>query len=367
MKVKLPQEALADALAVVAKAVSAKNTIPVLAGIYLQAEAQTLTLRATDLELAIESKIDAAVEVTGSVVLPARYLADLVRKIPYGDIFLTVDTENYTATLMWEKSRYTIHGFQPDQFPYLPEVGEAPQLAVASEGLRNLLRRTIFAVSHDDTRPYLTGVSFRLGEGVLSALATDSVRIAGSQLSVQTDGAQQMQMIVPGRALHELLRLLGAQAENEIKVSLSDSHVLFDLGHTRLLSRLLEGQFPDVMRLVPNEYGSSVRLHKASFIEACERAALLAKDGAVKLAVQQDMLVITSNAPEVGQVYEELAASLDGDPVEIGFNSRYLIEGLKATDTQEFTFEFSGARNPSRIRIPDGDPFVYIVLPLITT
>ncbi len=366
MKLKVSQEDLANALGVVSRAVSSKNAIPVLSGIYLAAKKDTLVVRATDLELEMDSSIPAQVTEDGAIVLPARYLTDLIRRIPFGEIEINTDDANFTAVLRWGKSQYVIHGFQPDQFPYLPEADGDKSLEIKQPLLREVLRQTIFAASHDEARPYLTGVHLLLRGNELHAESTDGARIAFVRTPVENPGGMEMNVIIPTRSLNELGRTLSDKDTDTLRISLKANHAFFDLGTVKVVSRLLDGQYPDLMRLVPQSYPSGVTLARGNFTDACERAALIANDSGVKIAFAPALLTITANAPEVGQVYEEIPATLQGPAVDIGFNTRYLIEGLKALSEQEFLLELSGSRNPARIRPTTGDGYVYIVLPLIT-
>lgn len=367
MKISISQESLSSTVGVVGKAVSTKNTIPVLSGIYLSARSNLLTLRATDMELAIESSVPCQVHAEGEIVLPARYLSDLVRKIPFGDIELSVDLRNFTATVRWGKSQYVIHGFSASQFPTLPETEGATTFAISHVHLKDLLRQTTFAAGHDESKPWLTGVLFKLREGKLSGTSTDGVRIAHASADAENSGANSFSVIIPSRSLNELTRLLTNEAADVASVSVTSNQVFFDLGKVRVISRLLEGQYPDVMRLVPQSYPTELSINRGDFLDAIERAALLAKDGAVKIGLSDGRVTITSNAPEVGQVYEELGAgTLVGDSLDIGFNSKFLVDFLKVVEEPEFRFQCSGSRNPARLQPVGNTNFIYVVLPLIT-
>lgn len=367
MKILITQEGLNATLATVARAVSTKNTIPVLSGVYLSARDGALTIRATDLELAIEAFTPCEVISEGEIVLPARYFADLIRRIPYGNIELSVDYHNYVASLRWGRSQYVIHGFSAEQFPSLPDVAGASVFTVSQTLLRDLLRQTTFAAGHDESKPWLTGVLFKLRENVLTGTATDGIRIANAESAAENAEGHSFSIIVPSRSLSEVTRLLTGDEESQVQVSVTANQVFFDLGKVRVISRLLEGQYPDVMRLVPQSYPTDAVLPRAEFMEALERATLITKDGAVKISIQPEKVTITSNAPEVGQVYEELAVtSMTGDPIDIGFNARYLVDFLKVLETNEFRFQCSGSRNPARLQPAGSSQFIYVVLPLIT-
>lgn len=367
MKISVPQDSLSTALSTVSKAVSTKNTIPVLSGILLSARGETLTLRATDMELSIASTITAQVMQEGEIVLPARYLSDLVRRLPFGDIELVADYRNYTATMKWGKSQYVIHGFQAEQFPTLPEIDESSAFVTPQPLLRDFLRQTNFACAHDESKPWLTGVLFTLRDDKLTGIATDGSRIAYREAQVQNEGDHRFSVIVPNRSINELTRLLSSEPADDARICVTANQIFFDLGRVRMISRLLEGQYPDVMRLVPQSYPTQIVVNRAEFLDAIERAALIAQNGAVKLGIASEKLTITSNTPEVGQVYEEVpAGELQGDPLDIGFNSKLLIEFLKVLEDAEFRFQSSGSRHPARLQ-PVGDShFVYVVLPLIS-
>lgn len=365
MHLIVSQETFSDALGTVTRAVSLKNTIPVLSGVHLHATAEGLLLRATDLELAIEERVEANVLVPGEVILPARYLADLVRRIPFGDIDLELAADQPVASLRWGKSHYTIHGFPAADFPDIP-ASEGSSFTVLPSALRDLIRRTAFAASSDDARPFLKGVLLTLQGAELSAVATDSVRIAHARILADNPENLSLQTLVPGRSLQELSRLLGTAGDAPVRIAAQGNQVFFDLGAVRVISRLLEGQYPDVLRLIPTHYPTRVRLEKDVFLEAIDRAQVLSRDGSIRLAVGPETLTITAVAPEVGQVYEEIGLVLEGDPLEIGFNARYLAEGLRVLEDREFWLEFSGSRNPARIRPAEEDGYVYVVLPLVT-
>jgi DNA polymerase III subunit beta len=367
VKITISQDSLTNILSTVAKAVSTKNTIPVLSGVYLSAHSNVLTLRATDMELAIESSTPCNVLAEGEIVLPARYLTDLVRRIPYGDIELSADLRNYTATVRWGKSQYVIHGFSAEQFPTIPDIEGASAFTASQVLLKDLLRQTTFSAGHDESKPWLTGVLFKLRDNRLNGTATDGVRIAYAETDAENPSGHSFSVIIPSRSLNELGRLLSSEAADTARVAVTANQIFFDLGKVRVISRLLEGQYPDVMRLVPQSYPTEITLNRAEFLEAIERAALIAKDGAIKVGLGDGRVTITSNTPEVGQVYEEVASgSLVGDPLDIGFNSKFLIDYLKVLEEPEFKFQCSGSRNPARLHPASNTHVIYVVLPLIT-
>lgn len=367
MKFTASQVDLAQGLALAAKAVSSRNTLPILSGILIKSDGDKLRLAATNLEIGIVATIPAQIEEPGEVVLPARYLTEIVRRIPIGSVRVDIDPNNFTAVIRWDKSQYTIHGSSAEQFPYLPESGEDSRIVMEQALLRNMIRQTAFAVSHDETRPVLTGACFNLAPPQVEVVATDGVRIAYRRGQLESSSGHQAKVVIPGRTLSELSRLLADEDGRKVEISLAQNQVFFDLDGVRLISRLLEGQYPDVLRLIPDQFATSLRLPTQVFLETCERAELIARDGnnAVKLSINPEKLIVTSNTPEIGQVYEEIAAAVDGSPLDIGLNPRFLIEGLRSVDSDELVFQFNGNRAPTRMKPADNDNYLYVVLPIV--
>lgn len=370
MRLTASQADLAATLAMVSRAVTNRHTLPILSGIHLEATGQTLTLTGTDLEIGITAPLPADVTEPGTIVLPAKYLTEIVRRLPAGPVTIEVDQSTYTATVTWDQSRYTIHGQAADQYPYFSQPSGQADYRLPQHRLRELVRQTAFAVSHDQARPILTGVLVMLQAPAITLVATDGIRIATSrgELQALSDSPTDASIVLPGRALQELSRLLASDSEGDVTVHLTDNQAHFGLGSIRLVSRLLDGQYPDVLRLIPEAYTTHVKLAAQSLQDACERAGLIAREGnnAVKLEIATTGVALSANAPEVGQVYEEIAATVSGEPLEIGLNPQLLVEGLRVIEEDEITFEFTGTRSPSRIRVTDKDDFVYVVLPMVT-
>ena len=368
MKFTAAQSDLSQGLGIAARAVSSRNTLPILSGILLKTDKNRLQVAATDLEVALQVVLPAQIEEEGQIVLPARYLTEIIRRLPAGPVHVEVDASNYTATFFWERSHYTIHGQAADQFPQLLQPAGETTFRLGQGELRNLIRQTIFAASHDETRPILTGACFSIQPGLLEVVATDGVRIAFRRQPLPEGPDQSPQrLVIPARSLNELLRLLTSADASPVTVHLAPNQIFFDLDGVTLASRLLEGQYPDVLRLVPKQYETTMRLNVPAFHDACERASLIAREGsnAIKLSLSDAGAVITSNTPEVGQVYEELAAALEGSPLEIGLNPRFLADGLRVIDAEELVFEFSGSRTASRMRPAGKEDFFYVVLPIV--
>ncbi len=368
MHVVVSQEDLAHGLQIVSRAVASKTTLPVLSGILLEGRGQTLHLAASDLEISIEYQVAANIKTEGAVVLPARYFSELIYRIPAEDVEVEVDTGNCTAQVRWERSEYTIHGLPPDQFPVLPNAEtQPPVLAVQKRLFRKMVRQTVFAVGTDETRPMLMGVLFEVEGPALTMVATDGVRLACAQGPLDTEPAGSRKFVVAGRAMGELQRLLSSAREETITAFCSDNHVAFRFDGILVTTRLLEGQFPDYQLVIPRTFMTVLRVKRAEFQAACERASLISrKDGIspIRISLSPQGTVVTSHVPEVGKVREEIPATVEGEDLEIAFNARYLTEGLRVVDQDEVVLSFTGPRKAASLAPADDESFLYIVLPL---
>ena len=367
MRLTIEQSDLHAALQVASRAVATRSTLAALSGILLVAEPEQLRLVATDLEMTVEALAPARVQEEGSVILPGRHLAELVRRLPPGEVELEVDA-GFRARLLQHRSRFTLHGMDPGAFPAVPRVSAGSTVLFDNGQLRNVLRRTTFAVSADDSRPILTGVSFRVEGDRLEALATDGFRIAACRVQLERPvEGQPVDVVIPGRSLAEVARLLPDDGIG--RLILDETQAGFQLGEVRLISRLLEGTYPRVLDLVPSQYPTRVQLPTRAFQEACERAALMsdtrqAARWLIRLSVEPGRLVVTASDPELGEAREEVPAQVEGEGMTIGFNARYLVDGLKAVETEEVLFELTDPLKASRLRGLGADDFFYIVLPV---
>ncbi len=367
MRVTCTQENLAAGISVVQRGVSARTTLPILTGILLEASGAGLRLSATDHEIGIQATVPGDVARPGAAVLPARTFGDMVRKLPPGEVELEVDTASHAAQLAWGRSQFVIHGYPPDEYPLLPETPREGTLSLDQGLLRDLVRRTQFAVSHDETRPVLTGALLTLEGDEARLVATDGFRMALARTRLDGGAGAGVSAIIPGRALSELGRLLDPGA-GPARVHVGPNQAFFELGAVRCLTRLIDGAFPNYRQVIPQEYRTQVRVSTGAFLDACERAALISRDGppVVRLDLAPGRMVVTSAAPEVGKGYEELPAEIAGEPLEIAFNARFLSDGLRALEAETAEFACTGPLTPARIQAAEGDGYFYIVLPLRT-
>ncbi|UOF91758.1 DNA polymerase III subunit beta [Fodinisporobacter ferrooxydans] len=375
MHITIDRSHFLTAIQSVQKAISTKTTIPILTGIKLSVTEQGLKMTATDLQIGIETIVQKEqngetilqIHQLGSIVLTAKYLGEIVRKLPQATVDIEVK-QNYLTIIRSGTSEFNLHGLDAEEFPRLPQVTGNQVFSIPSDLLKDMIRQTVYAVSTEEIRPVLTGVVWSLKEGNLKFVATDSHRLASRK--VQVEAPEEMQLfniIVPGKSLLELGRLL-SEDDTLVDIVVADNQVLIHMGRTQFYSRLLEGQYPDTTRIIPNTYKTAVQVKTKDLLDAVERAALIAKDNdnnVVRFNIKQMIIDITSNSPDVGKVSETLKPiQVSGEDMIIACNAKYLIEALRVITSPEITVEFTGSMSPILLKPLDNPGYLTLVLPV---
>ena len=364
------QENLARGLQVVSRAVSARNTLPVLANVLLKTEDAGLKLTATNLEIGVTYWVPGKIDVDGATTVPARLLTDLVNSLPAGD---RVDLElQGTATLRIRSGRFESHlkGIDADDFPAIPTAGERPTTRVSQKVLRQALQETAFAAASDEARPILTGVLARFEGDRLTLAAADNYRIAVKTIPL-LDAVEDTSVVIPARSLNELIRVL-SDTDDPVDIVLSGprNQILFHLDGIDLVSRLIDGAFPNYQTVLPQTHSTRAILDREELLKAVRLAALIASSSAniVKLQVGVDGepgLTVTANA-EVGDNQGGVEAEVEGDGTTIAFNARYLTDVLTNVDADQFALELNGPLSPGVFRPLGDDQYVHVVMPVRT-
>lgn len=378
MKFIIQREQLIESVQNVMKAISSRTTIPILTGMKIEATMDGIKLTGSDSDISIESFIpteeDGIVYVEniepGSLVLQAKYFPDIVRKLPQNTIEIESDNSR-NVTIRSGSAEFHLNGQDPEEYPQLPQLQTDESFELPIDLLKNLIRQTVFAVSTSETRPILTGVHVKLENGSLEFIATDSHRLASRKIPLeQPEGKALPAVVIPGKSLTELNKIL-ADSEETIEISVTDNQVLFRTKHLYFLSRLLEGNYPETSRLIPEQSKTIVKIDAKDLLQSVDRASLLAKENrnnVVRLVTKEDNhLEITGNSPEVGNVVEEVMANdVDGEDLKISFSAKYMMDALKAVDYDQVKVEFTGAMRPFLIRPVDDDQILQLILPVRT-
>ncbi|WP_432662103.1 DNA polymerase III subunit beta [Wukongibacter baidiensis] len=363
MKIICSQKQLSSAVNIVQKAVSTKTTLPILKGILLEAKDDQLKLVGNDLDIGIENYIETKIIREGSIVISSRLFGDIIRKLPNSDIELEVDSQN-NVFIRCENSDFKLVGQPAMEFPELPFVEEENTYVIGQDLFKNMIRQTIFATSQDETRPILTGSLIEIGNRNISMVAIDGYRLALRKAYLNSD--IENKAVIPSKTLNEINRILGNESEGEIHISFTDKHILFTIDEIRIISRLLEGEFINYDQIIPKEFKSKAKVSTKNLLDSIERASLLAKEGKnnlIKFSIKDEIMNVSSNV-EIGSVNEEVSIELEGEDIDIGFNSKYLLEALKVIDSEEIYLEFTTGVSPCIMKPTDNDNYIYLLLPV---
>jgi DNA polymerase-3 subunit beta len=372
MNVSVMQENLARGLGIVGRAVSSRATLPVLANVLLKTENSGLKLTATNLEIGINCWVPGKVADEGEITVPAKLLADLVSSLPNQRIDLQFSAKDRTLKVTSGGSRSSIKGIEADEFPVVAAIGDTPATSADSRALRDALAEVVFAAASDESRPILTGVLTRLAGETMTLAAADNYRIAVRTLALAKAVTPEMTIVVPARSYAELMRILpDAEEPIEITVTPNKSQVLFHVAGIDLVSRLIEGQFPNYEPVIPTAHTSRAVLDREAFLAGARRASIFARDSANIVKIELggeagDGVAITAHAADVGDEADALEATLEGQSTSIAFNARYLVDVLTNLGAEEAALELSGPLAPGVIRGIGKDDYVHVIMPVRT-
>ncbi len=361
MKFRCERDVLAEALTTAGRAATGRTgTLPVLSGVRLELQGDRLTVTGTDLELTIQLELTVGGEVDGVTVIPARLSADIVRSL--GDPKVEINAGPDEVGISAGRSQFSVRPLSADDYPRLPTPSEsAVTLPAAAFG--EALKQVVRAASTDEARPILTGVLLAAEADGLRLVATDSYRLAVRDLAGTSVLGSDQKVLVPSRALQELQRLLGG--EESITLRLGERDATFEVGTSRLTTRLIEGEFPNYRQLIPASYPNKLTVSKDALQEAIRRVKILAKDATpVRLQLSADGLKLTAITQDVGNAADELDASLDGTEMTVAFNPDYLAAGVDAAISDEVSIETLDALKPAVVRGIGRDDFLYLLMPV---
>lgn len=367
MKLYASRENLLYGVNIVQRAVSTKNPLPILSGILITAEGDTLKFTATDLEMGIECTVPVTVIEPGSVVVTAKYFSEVVRRLPDTRIELEVNQNNHSTSIRYGESEISIHGMSPEDFPILPQLDREKSVTINGGLFRNMIKQVAFAASSDNSRPIFTGVLLEIKEEQLIIVATDTHRLAfRSGKIASSHNLDNLSVIIPGKTISEISKI--ASEESQVQLTFTENQVLFEIDNICLISRLINGQFPNYNQVIPQGHKSRIRIKSKDFLEAMERASLMTKEGSsvVKIAIEELSMNITSNSPDIGRIYEQLPIYLEGEQTTISFNSRYLLDVLKVADDDEVYLELTGSLSPGIVKPVGNQNYLYLILPIRT-
>ena len=362
MNIQISQEELNRVVQIAQKAVSPRGLLPVLTGILFKAANGVLDLYATDLEISIRCTLPATVIREGETVIPARLLGEIVKNLPAGNIEIVSDDKSGNIKILSRNAVFDIRSYSPSDFPKFPNITGHSGVKINGRVFSDVVKHVIKAVSKDETRPVLSGVLMTIEKGHLKMVATDSYRLSIKDVAVEGLSVNQSSAIIPGRCLDEVSK---AVSDKDVEIILEPNLVYFDLGDTVIISRLIEGQFPNYQQLLPSDCDLRVKFSRHELIASLRRVALLAQNTSlVKMKIGNNEVEISAMSQDLGSAIERLMTKTDGEGMEIAFNSNYLLDGLQSIGEDEINIELNSPLKPGLVRPAQDQGFIYLVMPV---
>ena len=369
MKFSCDKAVLSAAISNVSRAVTTRTALQALEGILIRAENGTLTLTGYDLELGITTVVPAQVTEEGSIVLGARLFGEMIRKLEGGEVF--VQSDDKLLTEIWGGgAEFTILGMDAADYPELPGLGDAERLTLPQHALRSMIEQTQFAISQNDIKPVHTGSLFDVMPDSVTVVSVDGYRMAVRRELCQT--GLETRFVVPGKTLAEIAKLLSdepaaeGEPEKTASIQVSRQYILTTIGNYSLVSRLLDGEFLDYQAAIPQGSSTQVTVSTRELIAAVDRASLIISDrlrSPLRLKFEENSLRITCTT-SLGKAYDEVPCHIEGAALEMGFNNKYVLDALRAADCDEVCLQISGPLSPMKMVPPEGDSFLFLVLPV---
>jgi len=363
MKITIARSELLNALSVVGKGMSARSTLPILSGILFSASAGSIQMQATDLEVSVRHTAPALVEDEGQVVLPGKLLTDIARSLP--EAAVTIEIEGEAALVRCQHSSFTVKILNPADFPKFPEVSIDKKVVLSSSTMISMVRQVSRAVSRDETRATLTGILFAVEGPTVRMVATDSYRLAVRELVLETVAGEDVEVVIPGRALEEVTKLLG---DNEkVSLGVSENQIVFEFGDTTFVTRKIEGSFPNYKQLIPKETETNAVVSAEEMTAAVKRVSLMALHNTplkISISVADQTLSLSATTQDVGDASEDLMVKAEGNDVEIAFNHAFLMDGLNSATAESLRLEVQSALKPGVLRTVGDEGFLYLLMPV---
>jgi DNA polymerase III subunit beta len=362
MKVVCSKDELVSALSVVGRAVSTRSAVQVLSGILVRGEGEAVELAATDMEMSLRLSMDGQVEGGGAVVVPGRLLVDLARLLPEGEVTLEHKPEEATLQVASGSSVSRLHTYSAEDFPKLPDASAAQTFLIERGAFLDTIAKVSRAASRDESRPVLTGILVRFEGGKLIMAATDSYRMSVKQTELSDSEAQELEAIVPARALSELSRI--AQDADELQVGVQENHVVFGADDVWLTTRRIDGQFPNYKQLIPEAFEHEVTLPREEFLDVVRRTSVMAqRNSPLRLRFAEGEVTVSAQTQDVGEARETLPIAFSGEELEIGFNPEFLRDGIESVETDEVQLRLISPLRPGLIH-SDEEDFSYLIMPI---
>ncbi len=363
MKIICTKSNLAKGVNIVSKAVPSKTTMPILECVLIDATMNTIKLTANDMELGIQTEIEGNIIERGMIAIDAKFFSEIVRKLPDNDVIIESD-ERLQTTIICEKAKFDISGKPGEEFSYLPVIEKENSIEISQFTLKEIIRQTIFSIADNDNNKLMTGELFEIKDSVLRVASLDGHRISIRKVELK-DTVNDKKLVVPGKTLTEVSKILSGEAESIVNISYTNNHIVFEFDKTIVVSRLIEGEYFKIDQMLSKDYDTKVRINKREFLNCIDRATLLIKEGDKKPIIIDigDEIMELRIKSQIGSMNEEIMINKEGKDLLIGFNPKFLIDALRVIDDEEVTLYLMNAKAPCFIK-DDTETYIYLILPV---
>ena len=365
MKLVFGKNNLIDGINIVMKAVPSKTTMTILECILIDASGSEITLTANDMELGIETRVEGEIKEHGKIALNARLFSDIIRKLSGEDSLITIESdEKYNTVISCDKAVFRIQGRDGEEFSYIPHIERERYISLSEYTLREIIRQTLFSISPNDSNKMMTGELFQCEEDVLTVVSLDGHRMSIRKVGLK-DNYGNFKVIIPGKSLSEISRILDGDNESEVLIFFDQNHAMFEFDRTIVITRLIEGEYFRVSQMISSDYSTKVTVNRREFLGAIERASILVRENDKKpivFKISGDTMELKMNSA-FGSMNAEIPVIKHGDDLMIGFNPNFFIDVLRIIDDEEVTLYMINAKSPCYIR-DEAESYIYLILPV---
>ena len=363
MKIICSKSNLVKGVSIVSKAVPSKTTMPILECILIDATTDIIKFTANDMELGIETVVDGDIREKGLVAIDAKIFSEIVRKLPDNEVVIETD-ENLQTTITCEKAKFSIASKSGEDFSYLPYVEKTETITISQFTLKEIIRQTIFSIADNDSNKLMTGELFQIENNMLKVVSLDGHRISIRKTELK-DSYEPKKVVVPGKTLIEVSKILSGEAESEVQISFTGNHIVFEFDNTVVVSRLIEGEYFRIEQMLSRDYETKVKINKKELLSCIDRATLLVKEGDKKpiiINITDEVMELRIKS-QIGSMNEEIMISKEGKDLLIGFNPKFLIDALRVIDDEEVTLYLMNPKAPCFIK-DENETYIYLILPV---
>ena len=363
MKLICSKSELLKSVNISLKAVPSKTTMPILECILIDASSGNIKFTSNDMELGIETQVKGIVEERGIVALDAKIFADIIRKLPDNDVIISTD-ERLNTTIVCEKAKFTIPGKDGEDFSYLPVIEKNDCITISQFTLKEVIRQTIFSIAANENNKLMTGELFEIKNNIMKVISLDGHRIAIRKIT-HKDSYSDKKVIVPGKTLSEISRILSGETEDMVDIFFAENHIVFEFDDTVVVSRLIEGEYFRIDQMLSSDYETKIHVNKREFLDCIDRASLLVKEGDKKpiiIDISDGSMQLTIHS-QIGSMDEDVDIEKEGKDILIGFNPRFLMDALRVIDDEEITIYLVNPKAPCFIK-DEEENYIYLILPV---